>query len=140
MADAVLCRSAQETKALAEKTGASLRGGEVILLHGELGSGKTTFVQGLAKGLSIDDPNGVSSPSYTLINVYEGPIRLVHVDLYRLGSPEEVTDLALDEFLDDQTVLAIEWGERLPDELSRELIEVTFEYEDESTRRITIQP
>ena len=84
-----------------------------MLLHGDLGAGKTAFVRGLAEGFGID-PREVSSPTFTIVQEYRGPrLTLQHVDLYRL-SPAEMRDLALDDLLDDRNVMAIEWAERLP--------------------------
>lgn len=93
--------------------GATLSAGTTVLLYGDLGAGKTAFVRGLAEGLGIE-PGEVSSPTFTLVREYRGPrCTLQHVDLYRL-SPAEVTDLALDDLLDEATIMAIEWAERLP--------------------------
>ena len=107
--------TAAETETVAADLARGLRGGEVLLLSGELGAGKTTFVRGLALGLEVEDPDAVSSPSFTLVNVYEGGrLRLVHADLYRLDDPAAIEELALEELLDAGAVLAIEWGEKLP--------------------------
>ncbi len=93
--------------------GATLSAGTTVLLYGDLGAGKTAFVRGLAEGLGIE-PGEVSSPTFTLVREYRGPrCTLQHVDLYRL-SPAEVTDLALDDLLDEATIMAIEWADRLP--------------------------
>ena len=89
-----------------------------MLLYGDLGAGKTAFVRGLAEGLGIE-PAEVSSPTFTIVQEYRGPrLTLQHVDLYRL-SPAEVRDLALDDLLDETTIMAIEWAERLPREPPR---------------------
>ena len=98
-----------ETRAFAERLGALLRPGDVILLSGELGAGKTVFVQGLARGLGFD--GSVSSKSFVLMGEYSGRLKLYHADLYRLDEPEQVAELALDEVSADG-VLVVEWPER----------------------------
>lgn len=104
--------SESETIAIAREFAARLQPGDVVLLFGDLGAGKTAFVRGLAQGLGID-PGEVSSPTFTIIQHYSGGrAPLLHVDLYRL-EPKEVDDLGLEE-LADGAVLAIEWAERLP--------------------------
>ncbi|MEO5896803.1 MAG: tRNA (adenosine(37)-N6)-threonylcarbamoyltransferase complex ATPase subunit type 1 TsaE [Vicinamibacterales bacterium] len=106
----ILSVSEEETCAAGEALGRSLHAGAVVLLHGELGAGKTAFVRGLARGLdaSADD---VSSPTFTLIQEYRGRLLLHHVDLYRLDA-REVDDLGLDDLLSGAAVVAIEWAER----------------------------
>jgi tRNA threonylcarbamoyladenosine biosynthesis protein TsaE len=107
-------RSADETTGLGEAFGATLSGGEVIVLSGELGSGKTTFIRGLARGLGAYAPNEVASPSYTIINEHPGRLTLLHVDLYRLHDDQDILELALEDLLHRGAVMAVEWGERLP--------------------------
>ncbi len=102
------------TFALGKRIGAQLNGGEVLLLNGPLGAGKTVFVKGLASALGID-PEEVTSPSFTLVNPYDGRLPLFHIDLYRLdeGAPAAHA-VDLDELLNDErAVIVIEWGERL---------------------------
>ena len=110
-----ISQSQEETKEIAAEFAHTLRGGEVVFLRGDLGSGKTTFVQGLAKALGYDEP--VRSPTFALVNVYplahETISRIVHVDLYRLDHVSELGPLALEEYQDDQTVLLVEWPEIL---------------------------
>jgi tRNA threonylcarbamoyladenosine biosynthesis protein TsaE len=105
--------SETETAAVGRDLAQSLRAGDAVLLHGELGAGKTAFVRGLAEGLGIS-PDAVSSPTFTLIQEYRGGrLPLFHVDLYRLDDPREIDDLGLEEIAADG-VLAIEWAEKLP--------------------------
>ena len=106
--------SAAETFALGEKIGSQLTGGEVLLLNGPLGAGKTVFVKGLAAALGID-PDEVSSPSFTLVNPYAGKFPLFHIDLYRLDEGSTAAHAVdLDELLTNPLgVIVIEWAERL---------------------------
>lgn len=104
--------SAEETFALARNIGEQLKGGELFLLTGELGSGKTVFAKGLAAGLGID-PADVTSPTFTLVNSHEGRLRFYHIDLYRLDAGAH-QGLGLEEIFDDEAgVSAVEWPERL---------------------------
>jgi tRNA threonylcarbamoyladenosine biosynthesis protein TsaE len=110
--DELITHSAEETFALARGIGEQLKGGEVFLLKGDLGAGKTVFAKGLAAGLGID-PSDVTSPTFTLINVHEGRLRVLHIDLYRLDAGAH-QGLGLEEIFDDETaVTVIEWAERL---------------------------
>lgn len=129
-------RSEQETAAVAKALAGNLRAGDVLLLSGNLGAGKTAFVRGLAEGLDID-PREVSSPTFTLVHEYRGGrLALYHVDLYRLDRAA-TDDLGLDELGVDNGVLAIEWPDRLthPLEGARP---VRIEIADDTTRRISI--
>lgn len=103
----------QETFGLGEQFGSALKGGEVVLLSGPLGAGKTLFVKGIANALGIDI-NEVTSPSFTLVNVHQGRLTLYHVDLYRLEEASAAHAVDLDELLsDERAVIVIEWAERL---------------------------
>lgn len=102
-------RSEAETIAVGRELGTTLREGDVVLLEGPLGAGKTAFVRGLAQGLGCD-ADAVSSPTFTIVQEYPGRIRLEHVDLYRLA-PVEVEDLALEDLMDG-SVMAVEWPDR----------------------------
>jgi tRNA threonylcarbamoyladenosine biosynthesis protein TsaE len=99
-----------ETEAAGEALGRRLRQGDVVLLTGELGAGKTTFVRGVARGAGSEAP--VASPTFQLVRVYPGRTQLVHVDLYRIEKPSELADLGLEE-LADLGAVVVEWGERL---------------------------
>lgn len=103
-------RSSEETWALAAELADELGPGTVIALHGDLGAGKTCFIQGFAAALGIDEP--ITSPTYTLIGEYEGRLPLHHIDLYRLSGPTEALGLGLEEYFDINGITAIEWAER----------------------------
>lgn len=130
--------SAAETAALGERLGRSITTPLVIALTGDLGSGKTAFVQGLASGLGVPAEYYVTSPTFTLINEYPGRIPLCHIDLYRLDSSGDLEDVGLDELLYDQAVIAIEWAEKLADNQLAEHLTMRFEIIDDDSRRITM--
>jgi tRNA threonylcarbamoyladenosine biosynthesis protein TsaE len=112
LAEGVCTGSAEETRALAADLGRALPPDTTLALHGNLGVGKTTFVQGLAAGLGIDEM--VTSPTFNIFTLHRGRGRtLVHLDAYRLDRPEQVEDLMLDDFLVSPWVLAVEWPERV---------------------------
>jgi tRNA threonylcarbamoyladenosine biosynthesis protein TsaE len=102
--------SAAETEAAGERFGTRLRAGDLVLLAGELGAGKTTFVRGVARGTGSVAP--VASPTFQLVRVYPGRLQLAHVDLYRIENLSELGDLGLDELL-MQGAVVVEWGDRL---------------------------
>jgi tRNA threonylcarbamoyladenosine biosynthesis protein TsaE len=102
--------SPAETEAFGERFGKRLRRGDMVLLTGELGAGKTTFVRGLARGTASVAP--VASPTFQLVRVYPGRVQLAHIDLYRIETPSELGDLGFDELL-DQGAVVVEWGDRL---------------------------
>ncbi|HET7295392.1 MAG TPA: tRNA (adenosine(37)-N6)-threonylcarbamoyltransferase complex ATPase subunit type 1 TsaE [Vicinamibacteria bacterium] len=105
-------RSEAETMAVAERLGARFRGGEVVLLEGALGAGKTAFVRGLARGVGAAAEE-VASPTFVLLTTYPGRLTLHHADLYRLGGGDEDRELGLEELPGPRGVLAVEWAERL---------------------------
>lgn len=128
--------SEEETAAAGEQLASRLGAGDVVLLYGELGAGKTAFVRGLARGLGASESE-VSSPTFTLIQEYTGRVPLYHVDLYRL-EPKEVEELGLEELVSGDGIVAIEWAERWhgrPDDA----IEVRLEHAGEDERRIVFR-
>jgi tRNA threonylcarbamoyladenosine biosynthesis protein TsaE len=135
--ETILTNSEEETSAAGERLAARLGPGDVLLLHGDLGAGKTAFVRGLARGLGAA-PEDVSSPTFTIIQEYRGRLTLHHVDLYRL-QPIEAADLGLDELAERDNVVAIEWAERW-NESPEQAWEITFEHQGQDRRRIQIAP
>jgi tRNA threonylcarbamoyladenosine biosynthesis protein TsaE len=132
----LLSHSPEETRAQARRLGALLAPGDVVALNGELGSGKTEFVHGLAEGLEIPS-HLVASPSFTLMHEYPGRLTLVHLDLYRLEDlpPELLPDL--EEYLSGPQVVAVEWAKRLAPLLPGDYLEVHLEITGENDRRLT---
>lgn len=128
----------RETHALGQHIGASLRSGTVIALTGDLGSGKTAFVQGLARGLDVPEDYYITSPTYTLINEYPGRYPLFHIDLYRLDDPDSFEDIGLYDILHGEGVAAIEWAERLPKDALPEHIAIHLEILDDDSRKIRV--
>jgi tRNA threonylcarbamoyladenosine biosynthesis protein TsaE len=131
----VTTTSEQETFELGRRAGQTMNPGTFVLLHGDLGAGKTAFVRGLAAGLGAN-PDDVSSPTFVLVQHYKGRVPLTHVDLYRLDSAAAVDDLGLEEMANG-AVVAIEWAERLPRPFD-ESVTVKIEDLGDSARRITL--
>jgi tRNA threonylcarbamoyladenosine biosynthesis protein TsaE len=129
--------SEDETAAVGRELAATLSAGDVLLLFGDLGAGKTAFVRGLAEGLGVSRDE-VSSPTFTLIQEYRGGrLPLFHVDLYRIEDPREFDELGLDEIAEDG-VLAIEWADRYP-RPPQGAVRVRIEHAGESQRRVGIE-
>jgi tRNA threonylcarbamoyladenosine biosynthesis protein TsaE len=125
-----LCtRSAEETQSLGAAMAAVLRPGDVVALSGDLGAGKTAFVQGVARGLGSTDH--VGSPTFTLVREYAGRCRILHMDVYRLDRIQDVFDLGFDELFDPDAVLLIEWGEAIEAALPVDHLVVRIEASDE---------
>jgi tRNA threonylcarbamoyladenosine biosynthesis protein TsaE len=142
-----------ETIALGEKLAAELPATVVVLLIGQLGAGKTTLAKGIVKGLGAGRPDDVSSPTFTLIHEYipladargsdvsrnrDGTV-VYHIDLYRLDTAAQVATLGLDEIFDRRAVVLIEWGERFPDLMPENRIEIRLRTTGESSREIAVQ-
>jgi len=130
--------SEQETKAVAEKIGNSLKGGEVFELVGDVGAGKTTFVKGLAKGLKVEDE--VQSPSFTISRVYEArdDLELVHYDFYRLTDPGIMANEVAEAVHDPHTITVIEWADIVEGVLPEHHYRISFESPTETSRHITL--
>jgi tRNA threonylcarbamoyladenosine biosynthesis protein TsaE len=131
----ITTRSEEETFALARDLAAGFAGTETVLLEGELGAGKTVFAKGLAAGAGVADIGRVSSPSFTLVNGYQGRFRIFHIDLYRLERPADITDLGWEDML-GQGLVIVEWAEKLPFPVKG--IRVRIVPAGDDSRRITI--
>ena len=132
----VITNSASETRELGVRLAEQLKAGDVILMDGELGAGKSELARGVAKGLGVQET--VTSPSFTILNVYEsGRVPLYHFDWYRLESAEEIFELGMDEYLGGDGVALVEWPDRCPDAIPEDFLRIRIEATGENTRRIT---
>ena len=130
--------SVAETRDMGQKIGRLIDQPTTIALIGDLGSGKTAFVQGLARGLEVPSDYYITSPTFTLVNEYPGRLPLFHIDLYRLETVRDLEDIGLDDLLYDQAVLAIEWADRLADNFSTDYLSMHFEIIDDEFRRLNL--
>lgn len=117
--------STQDTREVGKILGTILAAGDIIALFGDLGTGKTVFTQGLAQGMEVDQY--VTSPTFVLINEYQGRLPLYHFDVYRLEDPEEILELGFEEYFYGEGVSVIEWAEKIVDYLPQEYLGVTLE-------------
>jgi tRNA threonylcarbamoyladenosine biosynthesis protein TsaE len=129
-----------ETIRMGKRLGRLLQPGDVVALVGDLGTGKTQFIKGLAEGVGVGKATYVSSPSFTLIHEYPGRIPFYHIDLFRLVSENEAEGLGLEEYVHGNGITAIEWADKIPSLLPDELLWVKIIYTGKSTRSIEIIP
>lgn len=130
--------SLEETRHLGQQLGEYLQPGTILAFTGDLGSGKTTFVQGIASGLDILSNDYITSPTYTLINEYKGRCRLFHIDLYRINNLKEIEDIGINDILCGESVVAIEWAEKLPDTFLSDHVSIAMEIIDDQSRQIHV--
>jgi tRNA threonylcarbamoyladenosine biosynthesis protein TsaE len=131
-------KSVDDTRALAAEIAALAAPGDLVVLAGDLGTGKTAFAQGFARGLGVEEP--VTSPAFILVRTYEGRLPLVHLDVYRLDHMQELVDLGIAELLDDGGVTLIEWGDAVTPALPADFLEVRLEAgEAADDRMLTIR-
>lgn len=130
--------NAAGTEALAARLAAGLAAGDVVVIAGDLGAGKTTFVRGAARALGARGP--ITSPTFTIGHVYEAPVPVAHLDLYRLGSLDDEEPGLLDEYLAPDAIAFVEWPGVAGDELDRVAARVEIEHRGGDVRRITISP
>lgn len=124
----------KETEDFGIRLGKLLKGGDIVSLTGDLGTGKTTFTKSIGKGLGVDDY--ITSPTFTLINEYEGRYKLYHFDVYRLENVEELEDLGFEEYFYSNGVTIVEWGDKIDKFLPRERIQINIEKGKELDERI----
>ena len=132
-----ISHSEAQTRRLGARLGELLEGGEVIALQGELGTGKTRWVQGMGQGLQIKQQ--ITSPTFTLISEYAGRLTLYHIDLYRIDGPAEAIDFGLEDYVYSDGVCVIEWAERVAKILPASCLWITLYHLDETKRRITMR-
>ena len=132
-----ISRSEAETEAIGEKFAAHLAGGAVVAMYGDLGAGKTAFVRGMARGMGLDCR--VSSPTFTIVNEYEGERELIHFDMYRLESSDELFEIGWEDYLARGAVCAVEWSEKVEDAFFGDEIVVRIDKLGDNERRITIE-
>lgn len=130
--------SAEDTRALGERLGRLLQVGDVVALIGTLGTGKTTFAQGLAVGLEVPTERHVASPTFALVNEHPGRVPFVHADLYRIEHAEELEELGLEEAY-GRAAAALEWLDRFPDLAPADHLEIRFEATGATTRRLAFR-
>jgi len=135
----VLTHSAEETIAFGRSLAGLLAPPKLVLLRGDLGAGKTTLVKGIAAAFDAADEEDVTSPTFTLIHEYRGPLAtLYHIDLYRIDNQRELDTLALDDLRSENSILLIEWGEKFPRFVRERDVEIALGREGESGRRIRL--
>ena len=130
--------SADETIALGKRLAGGLPARGVVLLIGNLGAGKTTLAKGIAVGLGVAKPDEVSSPTFTLIHEYGDPVRMYHIDLYRIEEASELATLELDDLMDRDALVLIEWGERFAERMPRPRTEIRVTRTGEDERSIEV--
>jgi tRNA threonylcarbamoyladenosine biosynthesis protein TsaE len=140
--------SSAETIAVGRKLAALLTPPKFLILHGDLGAGKTTLVKGIAEALDAAESDEVTSPTFTLVHEYEGtldrhgkrmPVRLYHLDLYRIESERQLDTLGLDDLQTDDSIVLVEWGEKFPSVVKRSQGEIVMTSLDGDARRIVLK-
>ena len=127
-----------ETEALGQRLAESIEGGAVIAMYGDLGAGKTAFVRGMARGMGLTHCR-VSSPTFTIVNEYLGERELIHFDMYRLSSADELFDIGWEDYLNRGGVCAVEWSENVEDAFDGSEIRVSIRKTGDTERAITIE-
>ena len=132
-----ITNSERETEELGAKLAGVLRGGSVVAMFGDLGSGKTALVRGMARGMGLQAR--VTSPTFTIVNEYLGPVDLIHFDMYRLHSSDELFDIGCEDYISRGAVCAVEWSENVEDAFFGDEIKITFKKLSDTSREITIE-
>lgn len=134
----IISKSDNDTVNTGKRLGMILAGGDAVALSGPLGSGKTWLTKGIGIGLGVDPDEVISSPSFSLVNEYEGRCLLYHIDLYRLDKQNDITLLGLDDYFHERSVVVVEWAERSPGLFPSGFIKVKIEILDDNMRAIEI--
>ena len=129
--------SDKETEAVGEQFGRTVKDGTVVAMYGDLGAGKTAFVRGMARGMGITER--VSSPTFTIVNEYLGDRTLIHLDMYRIGSADELCDIGWEDYIARGAVGAVEWSENVEEAFYGDEIILTIEKTSDTSRKITIE-
>lgn len=135
----ITTKSARETQQRGEDFAKRLKKGDIVGLVGELGAGKTCFIQGLARGLKVPEDCYVSSPTFTILKIYPGNVNLYHFDFYRLSDPAEFDDLAFEDYVNEGGIVVIEWADKFLELLPKGIKVITFEVVGENERKITYE-
>lgn len=138
-ASIVRAPTAAATQALGARLGRAMNVGDVVALTGPLGSGKTTFAQGIAVGLEVAPDRHVASPTFALVNEHPGRVPFIHADFYRVNNPAELGELGLEEAY-DRAAAALEWAERFPSVLPRDHLQIVFSTDADGGRRLALTP
>ena len=133
----MLSHSAAETEEIGYRFGSSLRNGDCVSLTGSLGAGKTVLAKGIARALGLTEP--IVSPTFTLVQEYEGSMKLYHLDLYRLSGEDEFESMGGEEFLYPDGITLVEWAEKIGDMMRSDAFFVTITINDDESREITIE-
>lgn len=134
----IASRTPRQTEQIGSILGSMLAKGDILALCGELGAGKTTLVRGIARGIGLEGGE-VASPSFTLVNEYDGPLRLFHIDLYRLTDEKELISIDYEEYLKGDGVVVIEWADRIPQAVPADALWITLRYLGNEHREIVLQ-
>ncbi|TET10534.1 MAG: tRNA (adenosine(37)-N6)-threonylcarbamoyltransferase complex ATPase subunit type 1 TsaE [Candidatus Atribacteria bacterium] len=134
----IITKSPEETKNLGKEVSKLAKPGDLLAFYGELGTGKTCFIQGIARGLKVKDY--VTSPSFTIINEYQGKIPIYHFDLFRLDNAEEILELGYKEYFYGEGLTVIEWAEKIEQLLPKEYLGIKIKFKDRYQRTISFIP
>ena len=134
----IITKSPEETKNLGKEVGKLAKLGDLLAFYGELGAGKTCFIQGISQGLEVKDY--VTSPSFTIINEYQGKIPIFHFDLFRLNNAEEILELSYKEYFYGEGLTVIEWAEKIERFLPKEHLKIAIKFKDRYQRTISFIP
>ncbi|HER23978.1 MAG TPA: tRNA (adenosine(37)-N6)-threonylcarbamoyltransferase complex ATPase subunit type 1 TsaE [Candidatus Atribacteria bacterium] len=134
----IITKSPEETKKIGKKVGKLAKPGDLIAFYGELGAGKTCFIQGISQGLKVQEY--VTSPSFNIINEYKGKIPIFHFDFYRIDKEEEILGLNYEEYFYGEGLTVVEWSEKVEQFLPQEHLKIDIKFKDRSQRLISFEP